>query len=38
MQLKAQAKLIADPDGGSKGAGLQPCASRDQQEGAGQSR
>jgi hypothetical protein len=32
MQLKAQAKLIADTDGGSKGAGLHLSqASRDQQ-------
>ena len=31
MQLKTQAKLIADPDGGSKGAGLHLSqASRDQ--------
>ncbi len=28
VRLKAQAKLIADPDGGSKGAGLHPSQAR----------
>ena len=34
VRFKTQAKLIADPEGTGKGAGLQPCASasRDQQE------